>query len=236
MQTRISDVGFQLWRASFFLSDFLLDNLNIIKDKTVIDLGSGLGITSFFASLFAKLVYCTDLEKFVKQAQANWVLNEQCLAEQSGNIFFKQIDWSNHESLFNLPTNGNNEFSLNENDIQNIKSATVFIAADVVYDNTITVKLMNIIYGLMVNGVKQRKVCYLANERRINFSTESYQVADTASDFFIECLKELDQYVDTNAGFKFKTEKIECDSIKNYITNYKRNKYLYLWKIECEPV
>ena len=204
MQTRISDVGFQLWRASFFLSDFLLDNLNIIKDKIVIDLGAGLGITSFFASLFAKLVYCTDLEKFVKQAQTNWFSNEQCLAEVSRNkqnIFFKQIDWSNHENLFSLPTNHDNEFSLNENDIENIKNATVLIAADVVYDNAITVKLMNIIYALMVNGVKQRKVCYLANERRINFSTENYQVADTASDFFIECLRELDQYVDTNAGF-----------------------------------
>lgn len=179
------------------------------------------------------------MEKFVEQAKTNWVLNEQCLAELSGNkqnIYFKQIDWSNHESLFSLPTNDDNEFSLNENDIENIKSATVFLAADVVYDNAITVKLMNIIYALMVNGVKQRKVCYLANERRVNFSTENYQVADTASDFFIECLKELDQFVDTNAGFKFKTEKIECDSIKKYITNYKRNKYLYLWKIECDPV
>jgi predicted nicotinamide N-methyase len=56
MRTKLADVGLQLWRASFYLSDFILNNVNLFKNKIVIDLGTGLGLTSFVTSLISDLV------------------------------------------------------------------------------------------------------------------------------------------------------------------------------------
>ncbi len=82
-QTTLDNVGFQLWRASFYLVDFIInENMKTksefsIKDRVVVDLGAGLGLTSFFATIFGpKRVYCTDLERFVEIAEKNWRKNE----------------------------------------------------------------------------------------------------------------------------------------------------------------
>ena len=49
----------QVWLGSLLLCDYILDQGEMLQDKTVVDLGAGTGITSIVASLFAKCVYCT---------------------------------------------------------------------------------------------------------------------------------------------------------------------------------
>lgn len=85
METSLDNVGLQLWRASFYLADFLMNNSSLIKGAKVVDLGAGLGITTLVASLFAEKVYCTDLEHVVKTAQNNFDKNKEIIQEINQN-------------------------------------------------------------------------------------------------------------------------------------------------------
>ncbi len=240
MHTKLSHVGLQLWRASFFMCDYILNNSKILKDKTVVELGAGLGVASMFCSLYAKFVFCTDLLAIVKQARVNFKINENSLNQnERRNILFRALDWSEYEELFRAkatPKNVSDEYLLSQTDLELLKDASIFFAADVVYDDMITLKLMNIIYGLMVYGKKQSKACYIANEKRVNFNTQTLSSTDTAHSFFMECLNDLDEYEDHDTGYRFKIEQLNCDNLPFYILNYKRNNYLSIWKIECNPI
>jgi predicted nicotinamide N-methyase len=226
MSTSLDLVGLQLWRASFYLVDYLFNNLGLIENKCVVDLGAGLGLTSLFVSIFARKVISTDLAHIICQASENFRLNAGLIRELSQigeeKVSFKELDW------FQENLNLDGEFS----------QATVFIASDVVYDDSITDGFMKVLYNLMIGGVRERKVCIVANERRVNFSSETMVAQDTAYSHFIQCSTELDDFSDTENGFKFKCKPIEIESseIKQFILNYMRNKFLYLWKIECEPI
>jgi predicted nicotinamide N-methyase len=245
MHTKLSHVGLQLWRASFFMCDYILNNSKLCKDKTVVELGAGLGVASMFCSLYAKFVFCTDLLDIVKQARVNFKINENSLnLNERRNVLFRALDWSEYEELFQTKTPAKNirysdisgEYLLGETDFELLKDASIFFAADVVYDNMITLKLMNLIYAFMVYGKKQPKACYIANEKRVNFNTQTLSSTDTAYSFFMECLNDLDEYEDHDTGYRFKIEQLNCENLPFYILNYKRNNYLSIWKIECNPI
>lgn len=60
-KTKIALVGLQVWRGAFLLGDMLI-HLGLkgdLKNKTVLELGAGTGLTSFVAALYAKKVVCT---------------------------------------------------------------------------------------------------------------------------------------------------------------------------------
>lgn len=59
--TVLSEVGFQVWRGAFLLNDFILSHREIFSNKNVIELGSGVGLTSILASIYARKVICTGL-------------------------------------------------------------------------------------------------------------------------------------------------------------------------------
>lgn len=103
MDTPLSRVGLQMWRASFFLADYLLNNLTLVRDKIVVDLGTGLGLTSFVAAAYARLVFATDLGFVVRQARSNWLANQNALDAGRNNIRFKRLNWDEHETFLNGP-------------------------------------------------------------------------------------------------------------------------------------
>lgn len=104
MDTPLSRVGLQMWRASFFLSDYILNNLGLVRDQVVVDLGTGLGLTSFVTAAYARLVFCTDLAFVVKQAHSNWIANRDALdAKNKSNIRFKRLNWYEHETFLTAP-------------------------------------------------------------------------------------------------------------------------------------
>ena len=246
-QTKLDDVGLQLWRATFFLSDYLIylntleNNLYSFRDQVIVDLGTGLGFTSFISTLFnPKRIYSTDLKKCLELAEQNWFSNKNVFDEISKKnidfIYFKQIDWFNHENLFKTNNDGD-KYSLNQNDFEFIRDASIFIAADVIYDNSITTALMNTLYKLMTNGKRTKKVCIISNEQRINFNTEYLTCTDTAYDYFRECLNDLDGYIDEENKYKFEIEDVKFDKdLPKYIINYNRNDYLFIWMIKCYPI
>jgi hypothetical protein len=113
MATTLSRVGLQLWRASFFLSDYVLNNLELVRDKTVIELGTGLGLVSFVTSAYARLVFATDLGFVVQRARQNWIANQKRIDWTSGGeIRFKKLVWDNYESIFDPPSKSSGKVKL----------------------------------------------------------------------------------------------------------------------------
>lgn len=61
MKSTVLDlVGLQIWRGSLMLADWLIHNHHSIlsSDSYILELGSGVGLTSIVASMFAP-VFCT---------------------------------------------------------------------------------------------------------------------------------------------------------------------------------
>lgn len=51
----------QVWRGAFLLADYILSHPDLFKNQTILELGSGVGLTSIVASYLAKEVICTDI-------------------------------------------------------------------------------------------------------------------------------------------------------------------------------
>lgn len=57
--TILKEVGLQVWRGAFLLNDYILCNLDRFSNKKILEIGSGVGLTSILASIYAKKVICT---------------------------------------------------------------------------------------------------------------------------------------------------------------------------------
>ena len=230
MKTKLKDVGLQLWRASFYLMDFIIANASLFQNKRVVELGAGLGVASMTASLYASQVYCTDIPRVVAQAEKNFILNREFLSD---NICFKSLVWNQTYQEYD---DDSDENLINSDSFHVIKNADVFIAADVIYDDIITLKFMNTLYKLLTEGNRNKiKCCFIAGEKRVNFNTHSLNATDCAYNYFKESLLELHDYIDSEKGVKFKVTQLDCTEMPQFVINYERNAYLYIWKLEMFP-
>ncbi len=80
----------KLWPSSTALVQFIQANLNIVKDKTVMEIGAGLGLPSLTIAAVAKSIEVTD---YVPEAVELLQKNIQHL--QLNNVIAKQLDWNN---------------------------------------------------------------------------------------------------------------------------------------------
>lgn len=49
-----------VWRAAEQLAEFIVENNQIFKDKVVLELGAGVGLSGLVCAQYAKKVYITD--------------------------------------------------------------------------------------------------------------------------------------------------------------------------------
>lgn len=77
--TILSEVGLQVWRGAFLINDFILSNQDMFSNKIVLELGSGVALTSIVASIFSKRVLCTDINiaGILELIKRNIELNKQ---------------------------------------------------------------------------------------------------------------------------------------------------------------
>jgi predicted nicotinamide N-methyase len=227
MTTTLDLVGLQLWTGGFYLCDYLLHNSDSFAGFECLDLGSGLGLTTMISSLFAKRVYSTDLASVLDQAQANFVLNKHVLDEmvsrhwsgQSALVTFDQLDWSNYADDKRLC----NEFG----------NVNLIIASDVVYDEQLTLDLLNCLFRLMANNkTAQPKYAFVSTERRINFDADQMVECSTCYDLFERSMLELNHYAHVDTMIGFQTELVDPNDFSKYLINYQRNPHLKLWKIK----
>ena len=79
-----------LWDASFVLTKFL--ETQDLQGKTLLELGSGLGLPSIFSSIKGAQVTSTDLSEVLPNTNFNIDLNRSSL---TGSISCQVLDWTN---------------------------------------------------------------------------------------------------------------------------------------------
>jgi predicted nicotinamide N-methyase len=58
-ETNVSQCGYQLWNGALLLCEYILTNQSQFLNKTILEVGAGIGLCSLIASRFASKVICT---------------------------------------------------------------------------------------------------------------------------------------------------------------------------------
>lgn len=116
----------QVWPAARALAQCILADTTLVQNKTVIELGAGLGLPSLVAARFAKSILCTDL---VPEAVAVSTLSAQQAELQ--NFKAAVLDW--HQ----LPP---------------ALEADVLLLSDVNYEPAVFARLQEIVIAFLEKG------------------------------------------------------------------------------------
>eukprot|EP01105_Mastigella_eilhardi_P020230 TRINITY_DN479_c1_g1_i1.p1 TRINITY_DN479_c1_g1~~TRINITY_DN479_c1_g1_i1.p1 ORF type:complete len:346 (-),score=100.01 TRINITY_DN479_c1_g1_i1:754-1707(-) len=123
---RLNPVGLVAWPAGFFLAEFLLNNPSLVENRTVLELGAGVGFTGLAlacAARPARVVLTDYLPSVLDNLLQNVEINRQriCVGTE---VEVSALDWSTPQ----LPPS--------------CTPADVVIAADCVYDPELSAALV----------------------------------------------------------------------------------------------
>ena len=144
-----------LWPSAIALSEFLVDNSKLVKDKSVLEIGCGLGLVGIVAAKLGGLVTLTDyLPAALEFAEYNWKLNFKTKAD------VQLLDWRKP---------------------QNILPVDVLLASDIAYESRSFKPLLKALKvlvkkdGLILIGEPNRK---FAKEFFTDLKNEGYFITD----------------------------------------------------------
>uniref|UniRef100_A0A3P9HJ25 Methyltransferase like 22 n=1 Tax=Oryzias latipes TaxID=8090 RepID=A0A3P9HJ25_ORYLA len=228
MATPLEDVGKQVWRGALFLADFILSRPDVFRGATVLELGSGTGLTSIVMATTARTVYCTDVgDDILRLCRRNVSLNHRLMEPSGGEVRVRQLDWLQH----GFCTEAEGEFSWTEEDVADLYDNTSFIiAADVCYDDHLTEGLFRTLFHLC-SHMSHPCTVFISIEKRLNFSLRHMDVCCEAYTHFLRCLQRLQQTDDGRCCFTF--EKLTSNFAQLLL--YERVEQLELWKLTCTP-
>lgn len=203
--TELQYVGLQVWRGALLLADYILSNPDLFRDKIVLELGAGVGLTSIVASFLARDVICTDIDVkgILRLIRRNVARNSSYI---KCNISINELDFLNLKSP-----------AFSE---RNIHQATVILAADVIYDETITTAFVQTLAKLLDS--KTPKVVYIALEKRFVFTTADME---TVAPMFEDFLRSIER-----EKLNWNIEYVKIDFPRYF--NYNRVKHMILMKIQ----
>ncbi|XP_077068722.1 protein-lysine N-methyltransferase EEF2KMT [Siphateles boraxobius] len=127
--------GLVTWEAALYLAEWALDNTHIFKSKTVLELGSGIGLTGIVVCLSSSLTkyIFSDCHQTVLQRLKENITN--CLTNSdshSAPVSVEELHWEN----------------VSDEQLQRLQANTI-IAADVVYDPDIIACLVKLLSRLL---------------------------------------------------------------------------------------
>jgi len=207
-------VGLQVWRGAFLLGDFILHHFQQFKDKNVLELASGVGLTSIVASKVAKHVVATDVNRgnILPLLEANIKKNSACdETKKCDNVKVCELDffWDNYPDEL----------------LQNLQESDIILAADVVYIESVTRNFVKTLRQIFQTSPKP-KVAYIAIEKRCE-TKKGGEIIAPMFEFFVKCVQELHN-VEINDK-KVLVEQLIIDFPKYFV--YTRVAELTLWKI-----
>ncbi|CAF4394602.1 unnamed protein product, partial [Adineta steineri] len=91
-ETNVSQCGYQLWNGSLLLCDFILTNQERFLNRTILELGAGIGLCTLIASRFASTIISTDHDNnLLEVIQENININDSICRKEC--IQIQKIDW-----------------------------------------------------------------------------------------------------------------------------------------------
>ncbi|KAJ0938334.1 putative lysine methyltransferase, S-adenosyl-L-methionine-dependent methyltransferase [Helianthus annuus] len=227
----IPKVGLQVWRAELVLCDFVLHKMYTSSEFNgivAVELGAGTGLVGMLLARVAKSVYLTDHGADILENCASNVHLNSALLPSKTSVYVRELDWKASWPLHKTIVHLVKEF-------EELKKASLLVAADVIYSDDLTDALFHTLERLMSNGLK--KVLYLALEKRYNFSINDLNVvANGYSRFRSYVRDELDDAenneLQNGSASAFVGTRIDLTEIPQYAVNYNRGHVLELWKIK----
>ncbi|XP_055319004.1 methyltransferase-like protein 22 isoform X2 [Sitodiplosis mosellana] len=212
--TNLLLVGLQVWRGALLLADFLLHNRWKFESKHILELGSGVGLTSIAAGIFSKTdIVCTDIDLggILNVVKSNVELNKRLINNQAKvkvmELDFKKSIWSD--------------------DLKNaVLKSNIIIAADVIYDNSITDGFVETLERILnVNDLNRSKdkVVYIALEKRYVFTLADLDTMAPCYEYFLQRINEARKTID------WKLEPVDIDFPQYF--DYERSKELIIMKL-----
>ncbi|XP_057328193.1 methyltransferase-like protein 22 [Microplitis mediator] len=204
ISTELQLVGLQVWRGAFLLADYIFDNPKIFKNKNIIELGSGVGLTSIVASMLAHQVTCTDINShgIIELIKRNFERNSRYIKAKFDvmELNFLDCNWSSDLT-------------------EKILETTIILAADVIYDNEITEGFVDTLSKLLDSDTK--RTAYVALEKRFVFTIADLDSVAPMYEEFMRCI--------ARRNLNWKIENINIDFPQYF--QYNRNEQLILMKI-----
>ncbi|KAH8327614.1 hypothetical protein KR074_003280 [Drosophila pseudoananassae] len=160
--TELRLVGLQVWRGALLLADYLFFKRTEFSGKNVMELGAGVGLTSIAAGIHNPgKIFCTDVDLgcILKLIRGNVQRNSKLL---SAHISVLEFDF--------LTPKGQQSPEL----LGAIDSSDIILAADVIYDDTLTDAFISVVDFLLERGKSngRPKTMYVALEKRYVFTLE----------------------------------------------------------------
>ncbi|KAL5018708.1 hypothetical protein ScPMuIL_004430 [Solemya velum] len=220
LATELQDVGQQVWMGALLLCDFIIHNWLQFKDKVVLDLGAGTGLTSIVASMFSQKVFCTDIgDEVLEQMHRNIQLNSNLSGKN--NISIRELDWFRDES-YPVP----DEVRQLQIEDWELEQTQIILAAEVVYDDVITDAFFRTIYSILS---RRPMVLFMALERRYLFTLSKLDVDSPAYEHLVDCLDQL-TCLSEDGGVQYTYTRLDTD-FSQYFT-YTRVKELELFEVK----
>lgn len=173
VSTNLQLVGLQLWRGALVLSDLVIHLRESFLGQTVLELGAGVGLTSVVAALYADHVICTDLDAggILQLLKGNMARNQHLLKGEVSvrGMNWLDLDWS--PSLLAL-----------------VKKSSIVLAADVVYDNSVTEGFLKTVTKIMSSSPK---TLYIALEKRYVFTIADLDTVAPCYEHLLQCMRDL---------------------------------------------
>lgn len=201
-------VGLQVWRGALLINDYILHNRGQFLGKNLLELGSGVGLSSILAALYCATVCCTDLDigGLLELIRANVKLNNHL--PMKANVVVDEFDFMNR--------NWSDELKAR------IRNTDFIIAADVIYDDTITEAFVATI-GQLFEHSKPSMEMLVALEKRFVFT-----IADM--DSVAPCFEHFLRVFNTALRSRLRIDFIPMTEFEQYF-EYDRVKQLILMKI-----
>ncbi|XP_022222317.2 methyltransferase-like protein 22 [Drosophila obscura] len=174
--TELKLVGLQVWRGALLLADYLFSQREQLANQTIMELGAGVGLTSIAAAIHnAGQVYCTDVDLgcILKLIRGNVQRNASLLSGQVSVLEFN----------FLIPRAEQAPELLSA-----IDASDVILAADVIYDDTLTDALVAVVDQILARGrpTGRPKTIYMALEKRVVFTFEDCDSVAPMYEYFLK--------------------------------------------------
>ncbi|XP_074585756.1 uncharacterized protein LOC141841482 [Curcuma longa] len=233
------EVGLQVWKAALVLTDFVLHKSftsSYFNDVIAVELGAGTGLVGIVLSRIAKKVFITDKGVHIlNNCDANIHANSSMLKCKDNTVRVRELDWTDSwppnvtNDSSSQPRSPNKRYLWSSEEIEEVESATVLLAADVIYGDELTDSFFSMVEKIMARG--SHKTLFLALEKRYNFSLDELDVVANGYSHFRTYFKSEDYGEGDGLQPGFVGEQMDLAEIPQYIREYDRGKDVELWKI-----
>jgi predicted nicotinamide N-methyase len=247
--TPLDKVGLQVWRGAAILVDYLLSLKHQVQGSVVLELGAGTGLVSLAAGLAgAHAVFATDafhdvLYNCLRNVESNGL---------HGRVFARKFDWMEPPPWVapacSPPQLQRTSFAWHPTDVEQLRSVDVILAADVIYDNTLTEAFMRLALVLMTGPRRSHNappcVLLVAVERRECFTLRDMDVKSPAYEYWRSLFVSVEASSETRklgavltvGSWVLFGKRLELDSISKCVRGYERTDLLELWELKASTI